>query len=63
MKDIDPLELGCIARVSDQAVFSIDVDGDLELHIQEHYEGVATVCLSRKSAEELHAWLSEALGK
>lgn len=63
MKYVDSLELGCIARVSDQALFSIDIDGDLEIHIEELYEGVGSVCLSQKSAEELYAWLGEALGK
>ena len=63
MKYVDSLELNCIARESDQALFSVDIDGDLEIHIEELYEGVGSVCLSQKSAEELHAWLSEALGK
>lgn len=63
MKYVDSLELGCIARVSDQALFSIDIDGDLEIHLEELYEGVGSVCLSHQSAEELYAWLGEALGK
>lgn len=63
MKEVDPLEVGCIVRPSDSITFSVDIDGDMAIDCYELSEGVGSVVLRRDNAEELYAWLSEVLEK